>query len=80
LGDALKDPKPLAKAALEFPSIDGDQKNDGDVADDIILREAENILADYIKLSANGTPFNLLTGRTLSPSGFQLNNGAILPL
>jgi carboxyl-terminal processing protease len=51
LGDALKDPKPLAKAALEFPSIDGDQKNDGYVADDIILREAENILVDYIKLS-----------------------------
>jgi carboxyl-terminal processing protease len=58
LGEALKDPKPLAKAALEFPSIDGDQKNDGDVADDIILREAENILVDYIKVSldgANGT-------------------------
>src|SRR5262249_61416414 len=26
LGDALKNPKPLAKAAVEFPSIDGDQK------------------------------------------------------
>ena len=50
LGDALKDPK-LAKAAVEFPSIDGDQKSDGDTADDIILREAENILVDYIKLS-----------------------------
>jgi len=69
LGDALKDPKPLAKAALEFPLIDGDQKNDGDLADDIILREAENILADYIKLSANGTPFNLLTGRTVKSLG-----------
>lgn len=58
LGEALKDPKPLAKATLEFPSIDGDQKNDGDVADDIILREAQNILVDYIKVSldgANGT-------------------------
>jgi len=54
LGDALKDPKPLAKAALELPSIDGDQKNDADVADDIILREAENILVDYIKLSLDG--------------------------
>jgi carboxyl-terminal processing protease len=57
LGDALKDSKPLAKAAVEFPSIDGDQKNDRDAADDIILRETENILVDYIKLSldsANG--------------------------
>jgi carboxyl-terminal processing protease len=55
LGDALKDPKPLAKAALEFPSIDGDQNNnDATAADDIILREAQNILADYIKLSLGG--------------------------
>jgi carboxyl-terminal processing protease len=54
LGDPLKDPKPLAKAALEFPSIDGDQKNDGDATDDIVLREAQNILVDYIKLSLDG--------------------------
>jgi carboxyl-terminal processing protease len=57
LGDSLKDSKPLAKPAVEFPSIDGDQKNDRDAADDIILRETENILVDYIKLSldsANG--------------------------
>jgi len=57
LGDVLKDSKPLAKAAVEFSSIDGDQKNDRDAADDIILRETENILVDYIKLSldsANG--------------------------
>src|SRR5262249_43104660 len=57
LGYALKDQKPLAKATLEFSSIDGDQKGDGDTADDIILRETENILVDYIKLSldsANG--------------------------
>jgi carboxyl-terminal processing protease len=53
LGDALKDSKPLAKAVVEFPSIDGDQKNDRDAADDIILRETENILVDYIKLSLN---------------------------
>src|SRR5262249_6639705 len=51
LGDALKDPKPLAKAAVEFSSIDGDQKSDGDRAEEIIRREAENILVDYIKLS-----------------------------
>jgi len=54
----LKDPKPLAKATLEFPSIDRDQKNDSDAADDITLREAQNILVDYIELSldgANGT-------------------------
>src|SRR5215468_768715 len=54
LGEALKDPKPLAKATFEFTSIDGDQKNDRDVADDIILREAQNILVDYIKLSLDG--------------------------
>jgi len=54
LGDALKNPKPLAKAAREFPSIDDDQKNDVDAANDIILREAENILVDYIKLSLDG--------------------------
>jgi len=54
LGDPLTNPKPLAKAALEFPLIQGDQKDDDDVADDIILREAENILADYIKLSLDG--------------------------
>src|SRR5262249_37497652 len=46
LGAALKDPKPLAKAAVEFSSIDGDQTNDRDSADDIILRETENILVD----------------------------------
>jgi carboxyl-terminal processing protease len=58
LGEALKDPKPLAKATLEFPSIDRDQKNDSDAADDITLREAQNILVDCIELSldgANGT-------------------------
>src|SRR5499427_561100 len=38
LGDALKDPKPLAKVPVEFSSIDGDQKSDGDTADDIVLR------------------------------------------
>ena len=54
LGEALKDPKRLTKATLELPSIDGDQKNDRDVADDIILREAQNILVDYIKLSLDG--------------------------
>jgi carboxyl-terminal processing protease len=58
LADALKDPKPLAKAGLEFPSIDGDQNgHDASAADDIVLREAQNILADYVKLSlgaANG--------------------------
>ncbi len=55
LGDALKDPKPLAKAAFESPSIGGDQNNNNPtVADDIILREAQNILADYINLSLGG--------------------------
>jgi carboxyl-terminal processing protease len=57
LGEVLKDQKPLAKSPRESSSIDGDQKNDRDAADDIILRETENILVDYIKLSlgsANG--------------------------
>jgi carboxyl-terminal processing protease len=55
LGDALKDPKPLAKAAFELPSINSDQNNnDATAVDDIILREAENILADYSKLSLGG--------------------------
>jgi carboxyl-terminal processing protease len=55
LGDALKDPKPLAKAGLEFPSIDGNQNgDDASAADDIVLREAQNILADYVKLSLGG--------------------------
>jgi carboxyl-terminal processing protease len=54
-GDALKNPKPLAKATLEFPTIDSDQNgDDATAADDIVLREAQNILADYIKLSARG--------------------------
>jgi carboxyl-terminal processing protease len=56
LGDPLKNPRPLAKAAVEFPAIDGDDNNDKAIAaDDIILREAENILADYIKLSLDGS-------------------------
>jgi carboxyl-terminal processing protease len=56
LGDPLKNPRPLAKAAVEFPAIDGDENNDkANAADDIILREAENILADYIKLSLDGS-------------------------
>jgi carboxyl-terminal processing protease len=56
LGDPLKNPRPLAKAAVEFPAIDGDENSDkASTADDIILREAENILADYIKLSLDGS-------------------------
>jgi hypothetical protein len=55
LGQALKNPKPLAQAEGEFLAIDGDQKGDDTrAADDIVLREAQNILADYIKLSSAG--------------------------
>ena len=58
LGDPLKNPRPLAKAAVEFPTSDGNENGDEtSAADDILLREAQNILADYIKLSsgdANG--------------------------
>jgi hypothetical protein len=52
---ALKNPKPLAKAAVEFPTAQGDtQADEGRFADDILLREAQNILVDYIKLSSGG--------------------------
>ena len=55
LGAPLKNPKPLAKAAVEFPTAEGDtQADEGRFADDILLREAQNILVDYIKLSSGG--------------------------
>jgi carboxyl-terminal processing protease len=55
LGQALKHPKPLAKADVELPATDDDQKGDDTRAsDDIVLREAQNILADYIKVSSGG--------------------------
>jgi carboxyl-terminal processing protease len=58
LGDPLKNPRPLAKAAVEFPTSDGNENADEtSAADDILLREAQNILADYINLAsgdANG--------------------------
>ena len=44
-----------SQAALEFPSIDGDQSgDDASAANDIVLREAQNTLADYIMLSLGG--------------------------
>jgi carboxyl-terminal processing protease len=56
LGDPLKNPRPLAKAAVEFPTSDGNENGDEtSAADDILLREAQNILADYIKLSSGDT-------------------------
>jgi carboxyl-terminal processing protease len=55
VGEPLKNPKPLAKAAIEFPIAEGETEADeARSADDIILREAQNILADYIKLSLGG--------------------------
>ncbi len=55
LGAPLKNPKPLAKAAVEFPTTESDTRADeGRFADDILLREAQNILGDYIKLSSGG--------------------------
>jgi len=55
LGAPLKNPKPLAKAAVEFPTAVGDmQADEGRFADDILLSEAQNILVDYIKLSSGG--------------------------
>jgi carboxyl-terminal processing protease len=51
----LKHPKLLAKAAVEFPTVEGGtQTDDAGFGDDVILREAENILVDYIKLSSGG--------------------------
>ncbi len=58
LGDPLKNPRPLANAPVELPTSDGNENADEtSAADDIVLREAQNILADYIELSsanANG--------------------------
>ena len=56
LGDSWKNPRPPAKAAVEFPTSDGNENADEtSAADDILLREAQNILADYIKLSSGDT-------------------------
>jgi carboxyl-terminal processing protease len=55
LGTPLKNPKLLAKAAVEFPTVEGDtQAGDAGLGDDVILRDTENILVDYIKLSSGG--------------------------
>jgi len=56
LGEPLKNPKPLAKGAIEFPAADGDAGADeARSTDDILLGEAEHILTDYITLSSEGT-------------------------
>ncbi len=53
LGTPLKNPKLLAKAAVEFPTAEGDTvADDARLGDEVILRGAENILVDYIKLSS----------------------------
>jgi carboxyl-terminal processing protease len=55
LGAPLKNPKPLAKTAVEFPTAKGDTEADEvRFADDILLREVRNILVDCIKLSSGG--------------------------
>jgi carboxyl-terminal processing protease len=55
LGAPLKHPKLLAKAAVEIPAVEGDTQGDDEgFGDDVTLREAENILVDYIKLSSGG--------------------------
>ena len=55
LGAPLKHPKLLAKAAVEFPTVEGGtQTDDAGFGDDVILREAENVLVDYIKISSSG--------------------------
>jgi hypothetical protein len=55
LGAPLKHPKLLAKAALEFPTAEVDTAaDDAGFGDEVILREAENILVDYIKISSGG--------------------------
>jgi carboxyl-terminal processing protease len=56
LGDPLKNPKPLAKGAIESPAADGDvEAEEARSANDILLREAQHILTDYIRLSSEGT-------------------------
>jgi len=53
LGAPLKHPKLLAKAAVESPTVKGEtQADDVGFEDEVILREAEDILVDYIKLSS----------------------------
>jgi carboxyl-terminal processing protease len=55
LGTPLKHPKLLAKAAIELPIAEGGTAaDDAGLGDEVILREAENILVDYIKLSSGG--------------------------
>ena len=53
LGATLKNSKQLAKAAVDFPRAEGDPlAYDEGFGDNVILREAESILVDYIKLSS----------------------------
>jgi carboxyl-terminal processing protease len=63
LGAPLKHPKPMAKAPVEFPTAENDTDADeAHFADDILLREAQNILVDYIKLSS-GAANSLIVNR-----------------
>jgi carboxyl-terminal processing protease len=55
LGAPFKHPKLLAKAVVEIPTVEGDtQADDAGFGDEATLREAENILVDYIKVSSGG--------------------------
>jgi carboxyl-terminal processing protease len=60
LGEPLKNPKPLVKPIIEPPTGEADTENETRVVDDIILRETENILGEYIKLSSGRTNSTLV--------------------
>jgi len=53
----IKNPKPLAKAPVKTSGIDASEDADESApADDVLLREAEQILSDYSDLLAGGKP------------------------
>jgi carboxyl-terminal processing protease len=57
LGEPMKNPNPFAQAALKAPTpaTADDDDDDTTPADDLLLREAEHILADYAGLLARKT-------------------------
>lgn len=60
LGEPLKNPKPLLKPVTELPAGEADTENEAHDVDDMILRETQNILFDYIKLSSGRTSSTLV--------------------
>ena len=59
----MKNPKPFGKAAQKSPALEtSDDADDTAPADDIVLGEAEHILADYSEL-LSGKPGPVVTQR-----------------